>query len=269
MQLDPMAVEAGVRLLALATVGSTNEEARLLAKRGERGPLWITATAQTAGRGRLDRSWVSPEGNLYASLLLSEPSPLERAPELGFVAALALRDAVIALEPDLAPQLRFKWPNDLLHGREKCAGILIEGEVGTDQSIAVVIGIGVNCATHPATEPDRPATHLGTHLGTHGADLTPQRLFRELSATMCRRLREWDRGRGFSAILDDWIAAARGIGEDITVRNGGSEKHGRFAGLDRSGRLVLELHDGGTERISAGDVFPFDLAGDRTGHGIG
>ncbi len=262
MQLDPIAVAAGVRLFALATVGSTNEEARLLAKRGERGPLWITATAQTAGRGRLDRSWVSPAGNLYASLLLSEPSPLERAPELGFVAALALRDAVIALEPSLAPLLRFKWPNDLLVGRDKCAGILIEGEIGPDKSIAVVIGIGVNCATHPETAPDRPATHLSAHLGPDSAAITPHRLFGELSATMCRRIETWDRGGGFSAILDDWIAAARGIGKDITVRNGGSEKHGRFAGLDRSGRLILELHGGGTEMISAGDVFPFESAGD-------
>jgi BirA family biotin operon repressor/biotin-[acetyl-CoA-carboxylase] ligase len=267
MQLDPIAVASGARLLALANVGSTNEEARLRARRGERGPLWITAAAQTAGRGRLDRSWVSPEGNLYASLLLSEPSPLERAPELGFVAALALRDAVVALAPALAPRLRFKWPNDLLHGRDKCAGILIEGEVGTDRSTAIVIGIGVNCATHPATEADRPATHLSAHLGSNGSDITPQRLFRELSATMCRRIETWDRGSGFSAILDDWIAAAGGIGEDITVRNGTSEKHGRFAGLDRSGRLVLELHGGGTDLISAGDVFPFDIAGDRAVRG--
>jgi BirA family biotin operon repressor/biotin-[acetyl-CoA-carboxylase] ligase len=267
MELDPIAVEAGVRHLALATVGSTNEEGRLLARRGERGPLWITAEAQTAGRGRLDRSWVSPPGNLYASLLLSEPSPLERAPELGFVAALALRDAVVKLAPALAPQLRFKWPNDLLYGREKCAGILIEGELGADHSIAVVIGIGVNCATHPATAPDRPATHLSAHLRPHAAAITPERLFRELAATMCRRIETWDRGGGFSAILDDWIAAARGIGEAITVRNGGNERHGRFVGLDRSGRLVLELHGGGTERISAGDVFRFEDAFDRAARG--
>jgi BirA family biotin operon repressor/biotin-[acetyl-CoA-carboxylase] ligase len=84
---------------------------------------------------------------------------------------------------------------------------------------------------------------------------------------MCRRIETWDRGSGFSAILGDWIAAARGIGEAITVRNGTSEKHGRFAGLDRSGRLVLELHGGGTDLISAGDVFPFDIAGDRVVRG--
>src|ERR1700740_175170 len=114
MQLDPIAVEAGGRLLALPTIGSTNKEARLRAEQGESGPLWITALAQTEGRGRMDRPWVSPVGNLYTSLLLSKPSSFEHSSELAFVAALALRDAVIAEEPVLAPQLRFKWPNDLL-----------------------------------------------------------------------------------------------------------------------------------------------------------
>ena len=149
MQLDPIAVEAGVRLEALATVGSTNKEARIRAQRGERAPLWITAVSQTAGRGRMDRSWASPAGNLYASLLLREPSPYEHAPELAFVAALALRDAVIAEAPALAPALAFKWPNDLLLANQKCAGILIEGEAEPGNSLCVVIGIGINCASHP------------------------------------------------------------------------------------------------------------------------
>jgi BirA family transcriptional regulator, biotin operon repressor / biotin---[acetyl-CoA-carboxylase] ligase len=260
MQLDPIAAEAGVRLLALATIGSTNREARDHAQRGERGPLWITAVAQTAGRGRMDRSWISPEGNLYASLLLSDPSAPEHAPQLAFVAALAVRDAIIGEAPALAPQLGFKWPNDLLLASGKCAGILIEGDVAPGGSMTVVIGIGVNCASHPAaTASDRPATDLGVH----GAAITPQHVFRRLSATMCRRLAEWDRGEGFSGIVRDWLAAARGIGEDITVRNGGSEKHGRFVGLDQSGRLLLEIQGGGIEKISAGDVFPFELSGAR------
>jgi len=80
MQLDPIAAAAGVRLEALGTAGSTNTEARIRGERGERGPLWITALTQTAGRGRMDRAWASPPGNLYASLLLSDPSPFDRAP---------------------------------------------------------------------------------------------------------------------------------------------------------------------------------------------
>ena len=260
MQLDPIAAAAGVRLIALGTIGSTNREARGHAQRGERGPLWITAVAQTAGRGRMDRAWVSPAGNLYASLLLSQPSSVEHAPELAFVAALAVRDAIIAEVPALGRELGFKWPNDLLLAGEKCAGILIEGEVEPDNSLHVVIGIGVNCESHPATTADRPATDLGTH----GAPVTAPQLFGRLSATMCRRLIRWDCGHGFPAILRDWLAAARGVGEDITVKNGATEKSGRFVGLDRSGRLLLELRGGGMEKISAGDVFPFAHSSDRS-----
>ncbi len=258
MQLDPIAVEAGVRLEALASVGSTNKEARIRAQRGERAPLWITAEAQTAGRGRMDRSWASPAGNLYASLLLREPSSQEHAPDLAFAAALALRDAVIAEAPALAPSLAFKWPNDLLLADRKCAGILIEGEAEPGSGLCVIIGIGINCASHPAE-----AAYPATDLRSHGAAVAPDRLFQRLSATMCRRLAQWDRGQCFAAILDDWVAAARGIGEEITVRNGSGEKHGRFAGLDRSGRLILELRGGGSEKISAGDVFPFEFRSDR------
>jgi BirA family transcriptional regulator, biotin operon repressor / biotin---[acetyl-CoA-carboxylase] ligase len=254
MQLDPIALEAGVRLEALGTVGSTNKEARIRARQGERGPLWITAVAQTEGRGRMDRTWASPQGNLYASLLLCDASPVERAPELAFVAALALRDAIVAEAPALAGELGFKWPNDLLLAGEKCAGILIEGDVDTDKSVSAVIGIGANCTTHPPA-----ATYPATDLRAHGAQIAPAQLLRKLSATMCRRLAQWDRGQNFPAMLADWLIAARGIGDEVTVRNGGGERHGRFVGVDQSGRLVLELAGGGVEKISAGDVFPFEL----------
>ena len=258
MQLDPIAGEAGVRLVALATVGSTNAEARIRAQQGEPAPLWITAVEQTEGRGRMGRSWVSPVGNLYASLLLREPSSSERAPELAFVAALALRDAILAEAPALASQLAFKWPNDVLLAGRKCAGILIEGEVTPGRGLSVVIGIGVNCSSHPPA-----AAYPATDLAAHDAKITPQRLFQRLSATMCRRMAQWAGGENFSAILADWLGAARGIGEEITVRNGAGEKHGRFVGLDSSGRLILESRGGTVEKISAGDVFPFALHGGR------
>ncbi|MGC2080915.1 MAG: biotin--[acetyl-CoA-carboxylase] ligase [Xanthobacteraceae bacterium] len=284
MQLDPIAVEAGMRLDALAATDSTNAEARHRARHGETGPLWITAVEQTQGRGRQGRSWISPPGNLYASLLLTDPSPFDRAPELAFVAVLALRDAIVAQAPALAPELRFKWPNDLLLFARKCAGILIEGEVATlggasggpNKRAKVIIGIGVNCVTHPAMTPDAAAgtetAHAtgeetiafpATDLLAHGADIKPEQLFRRLSATMCRRLSQWDRGRGFPAILGDWLTWARGIGEEITVRDGVTETRGRFVGLDQSGRLLLGLPDGGTKKISAGDVFPFEVWGGR------
>jgi BirA family transcriptional regulator, biotin operon repressor / biotin---[acetyl-CoA-carboxylase] ligase len=264
MQLDPIAVNEGVRLASLDTTASTNGEARLRAQSGDNGPLWITATAQTRGRGRHGRAWISPPGNLYASLLLRDPSPFEDAPQLAFVAALALRDAVALEAKTLAPRLKFKWPNDLLLAERKCAGILIEGEVTADgearKRFIVIIGIGVNCSNHPSPT-EAGSGFPATDFQTHGATITPELLFTRLSATMCLRLAQWDRGHGFPAILGDWLTHARGIGEPIAVRNGDIEMQGRFVGLDHAGRLVLERPDGGLAKIAAGDVFPFTVRG--------
>src|SRR6185436_2922212 len=126
MHLHKSASATGASLISFDTLGSTNAEALALARGGEHGPLWITAARQTAGRGRRGNAWTSEPGNLYASLLLTERLPAGRAPELCFVAALALHDAVSALAPALKPQL--KWPNDLLIDGAKFAGILIEAE---------------------------------------------------------------------------------------------------------------------------------------------
>src|SRR5712692_4211667 len=120
-------------------VDSTNAEALRLAKARERGPLWIVAKEQSAGRGRRGRAWTSPAGNLHATLLLTDPSPPAVAPQLGFVAGLALCDAVAVAAPSLASRLALKWPNDLLCGGRKIAGILIEGE---GDPVAAAVGIG-------------------------------------------------------------------------------------------------------------------------------
>jgi BirA family transcriptional regulator, biotin operon repressor / biotin---[acetyl-CoA-carboxylase] ligase len=279
MQLDPAAVAAGVRLITLNETTSTNAEA--LAKAHMRGPLWVTALTQTRGRGRQGRKWISPPGNLYASLAIVEPSPINRAPELAFVAALAVRDAVVAEAPALASQLTFKWPNDLLLADRKCAGILIEGEVPLDhqdeaRALTVVIGIGVNCVSHPADNDfvppglpsplsaDQSLTYPATDLQAHGANVSAEQLFTRLSAAMCQRIAQWDRGAGLPAIRADWLRQARGIGEAISVRGyHGQKKVGRFAGLDEAGRLLLELPDGAIEKIAAGDVFLFAANGGR------
>jgi len=102
MTLDLTAIRAGVRLAMFDTLGSTNAEALARARSGERGPLWIMARQQTAGRGRRGRTWVSEPGNLYATLLVTDPSPPPRAAELSFVAALAVKDALADIAPALA-----------------------------------------------------------------------------------------------------------------------------------------------------------------------
>jgi BirA family biotin operon repressor/biotin-[acetyl-CoA-carboxylase] ligase len=253
--LHPSSVAAGVRIVTHETVGSTNAEALALARDGERGPVWITATRQTAGRGRRGRAWVSELGNLYATLLLTDACPVERAAELSFVSALALHDAVAEIAPDLAARLSLKWPNDLLADHAKLAGVLVEGESLARGGFSTAIGMGLNCAHHPDG-----TTYTATNLAGLGSAVTPETVLRALSFSMMLRLTQWDRGNGFPTIRQDWIARAGGVGEPIRVRTAQSEIDGVFSALDPMGRLILAGADGSTQIIGAGDVVPIETS---------
>jgi BirA family biotin operon repressor/biotin-[acetyl-CoA-carboxylase] ligase len=244
MQLDPAAIAAGARLVALDAIGSTNTEGLSRARAGERGPLWITATSQSEGRGRRGRPWASEPGNLYASLLLTDPGPPTQLPELSFVVGLALHDAIARRIPGLSGRLSLKWPNDLLIDRHKCAGILIEAE-----GSSVVIGIGVNCLSHPQGT-DFPATDLAAA----GVRASADTVFAALSGAMVGRLSQWQRGAGFAAVRTDWLARAAGLGKPIKVRLADREVEGRFETIDETGRLILRRPEGATEALAGGDV---------------
>ena len=250
MRLSSAAQAAGYRLSAHETLASTNAQALTLARAGERGPLWVVAREQTGGRGRRGNSWVSPRGNLYATLLLTDPAPPECAPQLSFVAVLALHDALVERAPALRPALALKWPNDLLCRGAKLAGILIEGERATE-ALAVAIGIGVNCESHPVLTP-----YPATDLKGEGAAVAAEALFEALTATTAQRLAQWRGGGGFPGIRADWIARAAGIGGDMRARLPDREIIGRGEGLDEQGRLLLRLPDGSLQAIAAGEVFP-------------
>src|SRR5712675_877113 len=211
IELDPKASAAGVRLRSYATIDSTNAEALRLLRQGEPGPLWITAETQSAGRGRRGRRWISVPGNLHASLLLTDPGPVDDWPQLSFVAALAVHDAVVEVAPEIRPMLELKWPNDLLLSGAKFGGILIEGE-GIEEEGAVAIGIGINCTSHPAE-----AAYPATDLAAGGASVSAAALFAALSVKMPGRLAQWNRGNGFATIRADWLARAAGVGENIRV----------------------------------------------------
>ena len=250
-ELDPRATAAGVRLLTYDEIDSTNAEALRLMRQGERGPLWISAQRQSAGRGRRGRKWVSVPGNLHASLLLTEPGPPEHWPQLSFVAALAVHDAIVEVAPEIRPMLELKWPNDLLLSGAKFAGILIEGE-GGEAAGAVAIGIGVNCTAHPAG-----AAFPATDLSVGGARVTATALLAALSVKMPGRVAQWNRGNGFATIRADWLARAAGLGESIRVALADRELAGRFEGIDDSGCLVLIGPDGSETVVAVGDVISF------------
>jgi BirA family biotin operon repressor/biotin-[acetyl-CoA-carboxylase] ligase len=249
MQLHPDAEASGVRLDTFDTIGSTNAEALARARAGERGPLWITAARQTAGRGRRGKAWISELGNLYASLLLTDAAPAVHLPELCFVMALAVRDAVSAVASSLSASLGLKWPNDLLLDGAKLAGILIEAESIGARTITAA-GIGVNCAHHPDA-----LGYPATNLAAHGHAVGPGVLMTELSRAMVSRFAQWDRGAGFGAIRAEWLTHAAGIGGDIHVRLSDRELTGIFETLDPAGRLMLRLPGGAVEAITAGEIF--------------
>jgi len=250
MRLDPIAVAAGFRLIAHDVVASTNSEALTAARAGETGPLWVVAGEQTAGRGRRGREWVSAPGNLYASLLLLDPAPPEAAPQLAFVAGLAVYDAIVDRARDLRSGLALKWPNDVLHAHKKLAGILIESEMAAAK-LAVVVGIGVNCSRHPAQ-----ASFPATDIAEAGGKVAPDSLLFALSHCMMKRLDQWNRGASFPTIRADWLNCATGLGSEITVRLPGRELAGHFEGLDDAGHLLLRGMDGKLQTITAGDIFP-------------
>lgn len=241
------------RLERLAAVDSTNAEAMRRALAGERGPLWIMADVQTAGRGRAGRSWASASGNLHASLLVTLDAPAARAPQLALVAGVAVVDAIAAAMRPAPPGLRLKWPNDILIGSEKAGGILIESTTapgtGTDPAaLAAVIGIGLNVASRPEGL-DQPATFLAAH----GACPAPAALLAHIAEQAASWLAAWDEGAGFAAVREAWLNHAHPIGERLSINTGSERIAGTFLGLDQEGALVLGA-ESGTRRFAFGDV---------------
>ncbi|WP_152047908.1 biotin--[acetyl-CoA-carboxylase] ligase [Aureimonas psammosilenae] len=239
------------RHLALDEVGSTNTVAMEAARSGDPGPLWVTAARQAAGRGRRARTWVSERGNLYSSLLLINPSPQEALHNLPLVVSLGLCEALSTLPSLASAEVSIKWPNDVLIGGRKCAGILIESERLPDGRTAVVAGCGVNVANVPSDTP-----YPVTGLRQEGCGAEVDEVFAAVAASIEGALAFWDRGGNFAAIRERWIANCAGIGAPCRVNLQDRTMVGTFVGLDREGRLLLKEDDGAIRLVSAGDVFP-------------
>ena len=227
----------GWTLVALDTVGSTNDEAAQRADAGAPEGTVVWSREQTGGRGRRGRHWASPVGNLYTSTILRPDCPAQRAAELGFAAALAVADIVPA-----GREVRVKWPNDVLVDGGKIAGILLESAIGqTGQVQHVVAGIGVNVGFAPQLPEMRyPGSALG---GSVEAALE------ELAAALAARLAEWRR-EGFETVRAAWLAKAGPLGTEVDVKLGEGLVRGRFAGLDREGALLLDTATGPRKIVS-------------------
>lgn len=234
------------RIEVLPTLDSTSLEAKRRAALGEGGPLWIVALKQTAGYGRRGTEWLQEEGDIAATFLFRPEAPKERLPELSFVAALSVADAVRRFAP--RADLSFKWPNDILAGGAKIAGLLLE-LVG--EAPLVALGCGVNIVSAPKGLA-YPAARMLDYL--EGAPPAPRQFVEALDDLFAFRRRQWA-GEGFAPIRSEWLERAAGLGRPLRIETPAGVFEGVFEDLDISGALILKS-DGERRAIAAGAVLP-------------
>jgi BirA family transcriptional regulator, biotin operon repressor / biotin---[acetyl-CoA-carboxylase] ligase len=237
------------------TIDSTNLEARRLFDAGERGPLFLLADEQTAGKGRLDRSWASAKGNCYSTLILPLNSEITAVPQIGFVVALAVADVV----REHGVEAKLKWPNDVLINGAKVAGIICE--VLSSNPLTVAIGCGINVAHAPLF-----LAYPATCLVAEGATVTRDDVFASYGLALGTWLTIWNNGQNFAAIRTAWMNLAIGIGETISMRNADQHLTGNFEAITEQGAVMLKPPHGPPHILHAGDMHIPSLARLRNGH---
>jgi BirA family transcriptional regulator, biotin operon repressor / biotin---[acetyl-CoA-carboxylase] ligase len=244
-------IDPGAPDFRFDTVESTMDEARRLIAEGQATPFFVTAAAQTAGRGRRGRAWVSTPGNLFCTYADDLPLGPAQAALIGFVAALAVADLADGVAGRALARL--KWPNDVLIDGGKCAGILLESEAIAPSTTRLYLGIGINLVGAPSDVGQETRA-----LNGYGGNLAPN----TASVMLRARLAHWSgllAREGFAPLRAAWLARARGLGETIGVTAGAERITGRFMDLTLSGELAIALEDGQERLISAGEVFFPDL----------
>lgn len=220
---------------------STNLEARRLAENhsGDK-KIVVWAKSQKAGRGRNGRQWISEPGNLYFSILIPTQFKREVAPQLSFIASVAVRDSI-------GKMARTKWPNDILVKKKKVGGILLEsaGKSGD----FVIIGVGVNIDNFP-DDTEFPASSLKHQDITESPDNLLNNIIMKFDEYYGKWLLD-----GFLAIRDEWLSSAEMLDSKIKVRTLKESLEGIFCGITDSGELLLKVAGGEKKLIPAGDVF--------------
>jgi BirA family biotin operon repressor/biotin-[acetyl-CoA-carboxylase] ligase len=243
----------GREIVYFEETDSTNVRAHDLGEKGAVEGTVVVADRQTAGKGRMGRHWASPGGvNLYVSVLLRPNILPVEAPQLTFLSALATARAV---EEVGGMSAAVKWPNDVLLGGKKVAGLLNEMSAETEGIHFVVLGIGVNLNMRDDQFPSElryPATSVALETGKPVSRAAFARaLFRHLDS-----LYELYLEKGFTPVIRAWEALFELLGREVEVDSQDRVLSGRVEGLDEDGALLLRLDSGARERILAGDVRP-------------
>lgn len=234
---------------------STNKVARQLAENGALDGAIVIAEQQSAGRGRLGRSWVSPPFvNLYISFVLRPKLAPADAPQLTLMAAVALADAIAAFLPT---RPTIKWPNDILCNGKKLAGILTESACTAEKLEFVILGIGVNLNFPIGAMPEEIRGRASSLLEIRGAAVERESFIRRLIHDLDRcygMLQE----SGFAAIAALWESYFGLRRRLVRVEMIDQTLCGRAIGIDRDGALIVETEEGAKQRILAGDVIPVE-----------
>ena len=241
----------GKRIVYREECASTQDMAAELARAGEPEGLVVIAETQTQGRGRKGRGWVSPPGaGIYLSVILKpglKPSQIIQIPLVAGVAAARAIRAESGLAPDI------KWPNDILIGGKKVAGILTEMSCELDRVNHVILGIGINVNTRKSDLPEPvrdSATSLCAECGRNLSRVAlVQRFLTELEAVYGSYLAD-----GFESIRQEWKSFSSTIGSQVEITDGAESLTGEALDIDADGFLLLKTASGRTERIVAGDV---------------
>jgi BirA family biotin operon repressor/biotin-[acetyl-CoA-carboxylase] ligase len=241
-------IAAGAPLQIFETLDSTNEEARRRAVKGDVAPVYLMARTQTSGRGRRGRSWVTREGNLFLTYLGATKEKPQKIALLGFAAGRALAEFCDAL---IGPgKARLKWPNDLMLGGRKAAGLLLESGALPDGRNWFAVGMGFNLAAAPEDVGQETAS-LSQFLG--GAAPAPEVVALDIASRLASWA-EWLDRQGFAPLRTAWLARAHGLGQPARVENGGPALTGIARDLSPHGELLLELETGEVRAIAAGDI---------------
>ena len=230
----------------VAETGSTSADlsARIASGEVVEDGHWLVADRQSAGRGRQGRIWSDGAGNFMGSTAVNLRAGDPPAHTLSLVTGVATFAAIEAVAPGIG-DLRLKWPNDLLVGEAKLAGILLERRRDT-----VVIGVGVNLATEPPVSERSVAS-----LAEQGFIVPRDAFSTALERCWADALQRW-RGSDWNGLRQDWIVRAHPVGTPLTVHGPDSVPvRGTFAGLDEEGALQLLLSNGTRRIIHAGEVF--------------
>jgi BirA family biotin operon repressor/biotin-[acetyl-CoA-carboxylase] ligase len=230
---------------------STNDVIEKLARDGVKEGVVVFAESQTKGRGRLGRKWISPERKgLWFSVLLRPDLRPQEATQLTVASATALRRAIQS-ETGLHPEI--KWPNDILIGGKKVAGILTEMSAEPDQVRHAILGIGVDVNLAAGEFPPE-LRKLATSLKIESGRAISRA---ELATAILRELdRDYARicAGGFAVLADEWVAHCKTIGRNVTIQIGERKIRGRAESLDDAGALLLRTEHGHLEHIIGGDV---------------